>query len=75
MTVYFSSALHGEALKRVLTHEVCHCAMMSYNLIEDIHRMVLPTYWVEAEEWVCNLIADYGASILERANEAYEEWS
>lgn len=22
--------------------------------------MVYPEYWIEAEEWVCNFIADYG---------------
>ena len=26
--------------------------------------MVLSKYWFEAEEWVCNFIADYGESIF-----------
>lgn len=27
--------------------------------------MVRPEYWIEAEEWVCNFIADYGMMIFE----------
>lgn len=27
--------------------------------------MVRPEYWIEAEEWVCNFIADYGMTIFE----------
>ena len=26
--------------------------------------MVHPRYWLEAEEWVCNFIADYGMKIF-----------
>lgn len=26
--------------------------------------MVRPEYWIEAEEWVCNFIADYGMRIF-----------
>lgn len=51
----------------VLLHELGHVTMISYNLIDDIHRMVLPEYWVEAEEWVCNFIANYGSKIFAAA--------
>lgn len=26
-----------------------------------------PQYWIEAEEWICNFIADYGLQIFETA--------
>ena len=74
MTVYLSSVLTGETLKRVLAHEICHCAMVSCNLISDVRRMVRPEYWIEAEEWACNLIADYAPLILSKAHDVYERW-
>ena len=37
---------------------------MNIDLLDDIHRMVKHQYWVEAEEWVCNFIADYGLKIF-----------
>lgn len=36
-TVYLSSDLHDGMLVKVLIHELGHCAMISFNLIEDIH--------------------------------------
>ena len=38
--------------------------MISFNLLEDIHRMVKPEYWFEAEEWLCNFLSDYGFKIF-----------
>lgn len=64
MSVYLSNRLRGEFLTRVLLHELSHCVMISFNLLDDIHRMVKPYYWIEAEEWVCNFIADYGMKIF-----------
>lgn len=64
LTVYISNELSGEFLTHVLIHELGHCAIFSFDLLYDIHRMVKPKYWVEAEEWVCNFIADYGAKIF-----------
>lgn len=63
-TVYLSSDLHDGMLVKVLIHELGHCAMISFNLIEDIHRMVKPEYWLEAEEWLCNFLSDYGLKIF-----------
>ncbi len=63
--VYLSSNLYGDFLYRVLIHELGHCAMFSFNLLDDIHRVVHPDYWIEAEEWVCNFIADYGRNIFD----------
>ena len=67
--IYLSSNLTGDFLNRVLIHELGHATMISYNLLDDIHRMVYQEYWVEAEEWVCNFIADYGLKIFRSAYE------
>ena len=63
-TIYLSSDLHDGMLVKVLIHELGHCAMISFNLLEDIHRMVKPEYWFEAEEWLCNFLSDYGFKIF-----------
>lgn len=65
--IYLSDTLYGEMLVRVLLHELGHCAMVSFNLLDDIHRMVKREYWIEAEEWICNFLADYGQKIFEIA--------
>lgn len=62
--LHLSNELRGKFLTKVLLHELGHCTIFSFNLLDDIHRMVLPKYWFEAEEWVCNFIADYGESIF-----------
>lgn len=61
--VYLSSELNGDFLVRVFLHELGHCVMISYDLIDELHEMVKPKYWLEAEEWLCNFIADYGRMI------------
>lgn len=65
-SIYISDYIlnHTCLFKRVLLHELGHCVMLSFNLTEDIHRMVKPECWMEAEEWVCNYIADYGEKIF-----------
>lgn len=68
MCVYLSDDLEGGFLNRVLVHELGHCAMFSFGLIGELHRMVIPSMWVETEEWVCNFIADYGLRIFETAS-------
>lgn len=65
LTVYISNQLHGSFLHRVLVHELGHCTIFSFGLLDDVHRMVHPRYWVEAEEWICNFIANYGMTIFE----------
>lgn len=71
--VYLSEALEGPFLKRVLLHELGHVVMLSYGLILSI-RMRLPQHlWIEAEEWCCNLIADYGEEIFTRAHDILGE--
>lgn len=53
-TVYISDLLHGKFLRKVLLHEVCHSAMLSYNI--DMS--------VEQEEMFCDLLATYGDEII-----------
>ena len=67
LCIYISDEISGSFLLSVLVHELGHCAIYSFNLLNDIHRMVHPKYWVEAEEWVCNFIADYGLKIFKVA--------
>lgn len=38
--------------------------MFSYGLLPAIHSFVKSQHWLEAEEWVCNFIADYGDEVL-----------
>lgn len=67
--IYIYEGLSGSLLRRVVTHEMGHAVMASYGLIEELRRFVKPEYQIEAEEWVCNLIADYGLLILSRSAE------
>lgn len=65
--IYLADGLPQELRIRVMLHEIAHCCMFSFGLIDDIHRMVYPSKWIEAEEWVCNFIADYGITIFASA--------
>lgn len=67
MTVYVADWLEGSFLARVLIHEMAHATMWSNGLVSQLRRMVEPSRWVEAEEWVCNFIADYGTEVYENA--------
>lgn len=66
--IYLSDELYGDKRNRVLIHELAHCVMFSYGLIKQLHFYVRPKYWIEAEEWVCNFIADYGYKIFKTAS-------
>ena len=68
-TVYLSNSLAGPKLRTVLLHELGHCAMFSYDLLSEIHSVVDPSKWIEAEEWVCNFLADYGDEIFDVAGD------
>ena len=65
--IFLSNRLTDNYLAQVLIHELGHAAMISFGLIYDIHRMVYPKFWIEAEEWICNFIADYGMRIFKVA--------
>ena len=64
MTISIANNLHGELLNRVFIHELGHCVMFSYGLLPELHRMVKKRYWVDAEEWCCNILADYGQFVI-----------
>ena len=66
-TIYLSRSLQGDFLKTVFLHELGHAIMISYGLLEELHRMVIPKYWIECEEWICNFLADYGPIIFQLA--------
>lgn len=68
LCIYLSNKLTGSLLKTVLVHELGHVVMFSYDLIPRIHSFVSPSKWIEAEEWVCNFVADYGDDIFNLAN-------
>ena len=66
--IYLSKELFGEFKNRVLVHELGHAAMFSFGLLDDIHRMTVPECWIEMEEFICNMIADYGWQIFSIAS-------
>lgn len=63
-TVYVANNLDRDLLNKVIIHELGHCVIVSYDLLNIIHEAVYPEYWIEAEEWVCNFVADYGFRIF-----------
>lgn len=68
-TVYLSNSLREPLRTRVLIHELGHCALVSYGLIDDIHSLVPRNHWIDVEEFVCNFIADYGLRMLQIADD------
>lgn len=69
MIISIASNLHGELLNRVFIHELGHCVMFSYGLLPELHRMVKKRYWVDAEEFVCNILADYSHFVIGTARD------
>ena len=64
-TIYISELLQGKFLRKVLLHEVCHSAMLSYNI--DMS--------VEQEEMFCDLLATYGDEIIEIVDNVFSALS
>lgn len=67
--ISIANNLHGELLNRVFIHELGHCVMFSYGLLTELHRMVKKRYWVDAEEFVCNILSDYGQFVIGTARD------
>lgn len=65
--VCIANHLTGDDLARVTIHEMAHAAMVSFGMLDDIHAWAHPDRWIEAEEWACNFIADYGMVIFKSA--------
>ena len=61
-TIYLANYLDGDLLKKVLSHEIVHSAMFSYN--------VYLSY--EQEELLADLIATYGREIITNANDMFK---
>lgn len=60
LTVYLSEKIPNCMTDRVLIHEIGHCVIFSYDMVDYLHEMAKPEYWIDIEEWVCNFLADYG---------------
>lgn len=75
-TVYLSESLHGDFLMTVFIHELAHCALYSFGLLNEIHRMTKPKYWIEMEEFICNFLSDFGLRIFRIAFSTlgYDAW-
>lgn len=75
-TVYLSEVLQGDFLMTVFIHELAHCALYSFGLLNEIHRMTKPKYWIEMEEFICNFLADFGLRIFKIAFSTlgYDAW-
>lgn len=63
-TIYIADNMSISMTNRVLVHELAHVIMFSYDLLPKIHSVVPRDRWIDAEEWVCNFIADYGYEIF-----------
>lgn len=76
LTVSLSEELKGDFLMTVFIHELGHCALWSFGLMQKIHKMVLPEYWIDMEEFICNFLADYGFQVFKIAYKTmgYEGW-
>lgn len=70
-TVNIAKTLKGEFYNTVLIHELGHCALVSFHLLDYIHERVPREYWVDMEEFICNFLADYGFKIFKIAKSIY----
>ena len=68
-TVYLSRSLDPQTQEVVFLHELGHCVLFSYDLLSELREAVRPELWSEAEEWICNFIADYGQEIFQVADD------
>ena len=66
--ISFSRTLSGDFLRTVMIHELGHAAMISYGMLPNIHTMTKPNYWIEMEEFICNILADIGTEIITTAD-------
>lgn len=62
-TISLSDNLEGSMLKKVLTHEIVHAAMFSYNVYLTL----------EQEEVIADIIATYGEEIINITNKVFKK--
>lgn len=76
LVINLSNQLRGDFLMTVLVHELGHCALWSFGLLREIHRMTYPEYWIDMEEYFCNFLADYGLKVFKIAYKTigYDAW-
>ena len=60
-TIYISAGLQPDLMKKVLSHEITHAAMFSYNI----------TLSLPQEELLADLIATYGQEIIYITNKIF----
>lgn len=60
-TVYLSELLCGAFLKKVLCHEICHCACFSYGC----------SFAPDTEELIADFLATYGEEVLSIADSVF----
>lgn len=60
-TIYISNVLKGALLQKVITHEVCHCAMFSYGIFVPL----------ELEELICDFVASHGREIIQTVDNLF----
>ena len=60
-TVYLSELLCWALLKKVLCHEICHCACFSYDC----------SFPLETEELLADFLATYGREVLSVADTVF----
>lgn len=70
MCVYLSNGPSGLDPEVVSTHEVGHCAMYGYGLLDSPHAITPEDTWVDVGEWVCNYPANRGREITHAADTA-----
>jgi len=62
-TIYISSELNNNYIKKVLCHEVTHAAMFSYGVELSLDQ----------EELLADLIATYGEEIINITNKIFQK--
>lgn len=66
--VCISEDVGPDLLQNVLIHEACHCAMVSYGLLPNLHAIVAREDAIGIEEWACQFVANYGKQIISAAD-------
>lgn len=69
-TIHVSSSVRPPLLDRVMLHEAAHAITMSHGLLDSLHAVIPERYWVDAEEWACQLVEVFGMEAVAAASEA-----
>lgn len=64
-TIYIDETLRGRRLKKVISHELAHAAMFSYNIILTL----------EQEEVLADIISTYGEEIIDITDTIFDKLS